>query len=104
MASSKYESIRPFVIEVVVCNDNVEVVFEINDGDNICQVDYEVLCSDSETGDYEHFDGNFRHIFKDPGVYKIFFRGKLPGLVIKDLGSERNRDDRPIEEQYHYYL
>ncbi len=85
---SKFETMRPFIIEIETRMNNARVKYEINrDNCKNKNVEYEVSCSDSEKGEYKSFKGNFSHTFKQKGKYKISFRGNLPGLYIRDKKS-----------------
>jgi BRCT domain type II-containing protein len=84
---SKFEGMRPFIIEIETLKDNVKFECKINSEN--CKpedIEYEVLCSDSEKEEYKLFQGDkaFTHSFKQQGKYKISFRGNLPGLFIRD--------------------
>ena len=83
--SSKFEAMRPFIIEIETLKNNVKVNYELN-SENCAEddIEYEALCSDSDKGEYKSFKGDFSHTFKQAGKYKISFRGNLPGLLLID--------------------
>lgn len=74
---------HPFMIEIVVKKENTTVHFAVKPNeDDAHGIAYEALCSDSTSMKYESFDGDFEHTFKQPGHYKISFRGNLPGISL----------------------
>ena len=80
--NSKFESIRPFIIEIETFSNNCVVRYEINKHNDVADIEYEVLCSDSEK--VQILKGDFSHKFKYAGKYKISFRGNLPGVLLGD--------------------
>ena len=84
---SKFEGMRPFIIEIETLKNNVKFECKINSENCKAEdIEYEVLCSDSEKEEYKLFHGDkaFTHSFKQQGKYRISFRGNLPGLFIRD--------------------
>ena len=54
---SKFEGMRPFIIEIETLKDNVKFKIEINSENCKAEdIEYEVMCSDSEKEEYKLFN------------------------------------------------
>ena len=75
MSEKKIDHKRPFILTVVVRQKNVCVIIEAAEGSEF------EACVDG--GEWQKYY-DFIHLFEEPGVYHIHFRGDLDGLKVRD--------------------
>ena len=92
------ETNRPFIIEIVVCEPNTEVCIKVLHFKDVV-LDYEASSSDLDINQFYRFTGDYKHVFKNIGEYRIAFRGDLHGLQIRDTVKPYYEDDDYYNER-----
>ena len=105
-----FESMRPFIIKVVVCapralcgtNQLVKIKWNFSDAEEKREIYAEVSVDDGDYKHYEQDDASFEGI-KIPlgrGEHTLCFRGNMPGILIRDS----RREEEESNCNYNYYF